>query len=280
MDTQRIKAGVRRTFSLLLLGVLSCHTSRAANENEIELSWHQASRYLFQDAYESFRELAKTSKDASLRNVRLGEALTLLNVQPKTRGNIQESADLLSALVKENAGDEVGITAKYYLGRIEQVHRFEPDHKLASEQYRQLFDMFPQHRMAQLAFVKWGMLQIYSKISTEELQQRIETLESMSGILTDKPTLREYHMLIADAYARLLTNGEAALNHLIAAEALGFSSQRIEANTLVRIGETALQLGKPEIALPYYRKFVAQFPRDNRNYTVRQRIKKIEEKSP
>src|SRR5688572_25294668 len=98
---------------VLLLGSSVVPLTYGAEDTGMELGWNQASRYLFQESYKLFRKLEKTG-GPHLRSARLGEALSLLNLQPKTQGNIQQAADIFSSLAGQNPSDEIGITAQYY----------------------------------------------------------------------------------------------------------------------------------------------------------------------
>src|SRR5262245_53066631 len=83
---------------------------------EPAVPWHDASRYAFDASHAAFVK----GKD---REARLGEATTLLNLQPRTAANIERAAVLLDSVSAANPSDEPGICARYLRARIEDVHR-------------------------------------------------------------------------------------------------------------------------------------------------------------
>lgn len=218
--------------------------------------WGDAARGLVNDAYRQF-EKAGTHREAQL-----GLAVTLVNVQPKTSANIERAAAILEVL---RGNDELGITATYYLARLEQVHRFTPDPGKALERYDQLYREHPGHPLAQMGVVKAALLRLYiTRLPFEEV-------EATGVKLSDPDAVRDFHLVLADAAGRLGLSDEQALKHLLAAEQAGLAKRKTAGDVWIRIGELARLSGKRDLAARYYGKFLEDFPNDQRAFLVRER---------
>lgn len=217
--------------------------------------------------FESIR--AAGGEDA--REASMGVALALLNTQPKTEANFDRASSLLSEVAAE-APDDLGAWAMYYRARIEQVHRVRPNKARARELFAELIDQAPTSRAAQNAVVKRALIDLYGGATDERPRDTIATLEAIAPTLTDTAARRDLHLLLAEAAARLVSDREAALRHLLAADEIGILGSKSRADTWVEIGGLARELGHLEVADEYDARFVAEFPRDNRNSTVRWRL--------
>jgi tetratricopeptide (TPR) repeat protein len=223
--------------------------------------WGDAARGLVNDASRQF-EKAGTNREAQF-----GLAVTLVNVQPKTSANIERAATVLEGL---RGNDELGITATYYLARLEQAHRFTPDPEKALALYDQLYREQPVHPLAQMGVVKAALLRLYvTRLPFEEV-------ETTGANLSDPDAVRDFHLVLADAAGRLGLSDEQALNHLLAAEQAGLSKRKTVGDAWVRIGELARLTGKRDLATQYYGKFLKDFPNDQRAFLVRERLASLQ----
>jgi len=238
-------------------------------------AWQAGSRLLVNDANRAFAA-AGDSPAGATRESRFGEAVTLLNVQPKTGSNIERAHGLLRALVEENAGDDHGIMAAYYLGRIEQVHRATPDLPRALGHYEALMRAHPGHLFAQMAAVKACMLRLYALASDEPPARRLDQAETLQPFFTQPEARRDYHLVMADACARLGASAEREIAHLLAAEQAGPQDRTGRADLAVRVAELSRGLGQKDRAIEYYRKFLNEYSREVRVYLVQQRLKELE----
>ena len=112
-------------FRAWILVLLTASSAVAAGDSKLQQAWTDTSLSLMDEATSGFIQSAMNP--AASREAVYGQALALLNTQPVTMGNINKSAELLQTVVSSNPSDDLGISAEYFLGRIEQVYRFEPD---------------------------------------------------------------------------------------------------------------------------------------------------------
>jgi hypothetical protein len=225
------------------------------------------SEYRFLDAQLAFRQevLANTSPDA-----RLGEALSLLNRQPRTQSQVETTRELLEALVREYPREPIGIEARYHLARLDHLHLIPADPARARLAYLELADAFPDNPLAQQALVKVCLMDIY-QAEPDRRTVALREKESWNERFTDRSAIRDYHLALGYAYVFFKQAPERALHHLLAAERAGVVGFRSRGDVLVAIGDLASELSRPEIALQAFESFVREYPRDIRAYTIRQR---------
>lgn len=233
-------------------------------------AWKDASLLLYTPAQRAFAALNRDPATAT-RETRFGEAVTLLNVQPKTAANIDRAASIFSALRAENPGDDLGIASAYLLARIEQIHRLQPDLARALALFDELAAAHPDHPDGQRAMVKALLLRLYEPTTRAEKHRRLREADALAARL-DSPALRsEYHQMMATAGARFGMPDEWRLPHLLAADELGIVRLAERRNNLLAIAETARRAGEREIALRYYARFVAEALRDEKRAYAQQR---------
>ncbi|MES2308488.1 MAG: hypothetical protein V4507_06465 [Verrucomicrobiota bacterium] len=231
--------------------------------SDLEEAWTKASLFLFNDAQ---RVVSRSTEEG--RNRDYAQAILLLNTQPKTEANIQQSAGILRNLIEAKKDDEIGISSKYYLGRIAQIHQASPDPVLAEKIYRELLHDFPESPEASQAVVKLSLIRLYSGLTRDQARQRLAEVEGFSSLVKGNNALVCYHLLVGDYIIRFGGSKEKALEHFVIAEQAGIRRSTSRADTEIRIGMLARELGKKEIAQTYFKKFIGEFPRDSRTYAV------------
>ncbi len=203
----------------------------------------------------------------------------MLNVQPKTDGSVERAAGILREL-SEEADDPYGILARYYLGRIEQIHRAKPDWEKAAAIYRDLHTAHPEHPIAQIGAVKYGILRLSERVPSAVLSSRVAEIERLAGSLDFPAARRDLNLALAQVYLTIFRSDEKALEHLMVAESIGIARLKNRADVWVRIGDLAASLGQREVALQYFQKFVERFQRDSRTYTIGERIRELQQGAP
>ena len=241
----------------------------------MDQAWEKAASLLTSEAYEDFEQILKSGK--SPREAGLGVALMLLNKQPKTDGNLDRAAEIFDQ-VSASGDDDIGMLAGYYRARIEQFHRRALDPAKAIDLFSKLIERNPGHPVAQYAVVKRAMMEIYDDSPVEAKRQRVAGLEESVERMSYPPAKRDLHLLIADTYVRLFPDDARTLKHLLAADAIGITRTKPKADVWVRIAELARLLGDRKTAGTYYRKYLKEFQRDNRHYTIEERLKELEQK--
>ncbi|WP_438479351.1 hypothetical protein [Oleiharenicola lentus] len=249
-------------------------TARCEDDSTVAVqwraSWRDAAKLLVPDAHRAFLRATTASRES-----RFGEAVTLMNLQPRTETNLNRAIESLQALVQENRSDEFGLGAQYYLGRIEQAHRFVPNLARALEYYDALMRANPRHLYAQMAAVKAVVIRLY-QTDSGSAAERLRAGNARSEFFTMPEAQRDYHLAMADAYVRFGGDQAALLEHLLAAEWAGHLQRVSRADLYVRIADAAEKAGRKEMAALYCKKFLAEGTREARVNLVKRRLAALE----
>jgi tetratricopeptide (TPR) repeat protein len=216
--------------------------------------------------------LAEFEKAAGDRQSQLGQAIALLNLQPKTEGNLDRADSLLRQVEEGKADDLFGVMALYYRARIAQIHRSEPNLPEAKRLYEELIARDPKHPFAQIAVVKLAMIRINEAPAQTDRAALLHEISKTGSGLTYPPAIRDFHLALADAFGDWQLSDAESLDHLLAAFRSGALSGNILATTLVRIGEISRLQGQSSQAREFYSRLLEEFPRDSRSFTVRKRM--------
>lgn len=235
--------------------------------------WEALSSGMFSEAHESFA--AELETQPADRDARLGAAVSLLLLQPRTETRLIAAIERLETLLAENEVDEVGLNARYFRARIEHVHRLPAAPLTAIGHYEKLIAIRPDHPVAEQALVKLAILRIYGASDAADRRARFAYFDSRVGIVRDIGARRDLHLALGEAALRFHLGDEPALEHFVAALEAGIRLRPLRADTLVRVGELAGALGRPELARAHYRTFLDEFPRDPRQLAVRQRFEAL-----
>ncbi len=233
--------------------------------------WDDAALGLFADAHAAFARHKNPD-----RETRFGEAVTLINLQPKTDANLDRAASLLNEIIATDSTDLPGIGARYYLARIAQIHRASPDPSTAVRLYRELAGLSSPHPLAQRAVVQLALLEIFaSGIDSAEVRTRFDHLSELGAGLSDPSVVRDFHLVMGDAALRFKLGDATALDHLLAAERAGIVRATTQRDTWVRIAELGRRTGRNDVAIAYYRRFLENFLRDSRRRMISERLASI-----
>jgi tetratricopeptide (TPR) repeat protein len=236
-------------------------------------AWQDASVGLFSDALLAFQKLEGA-------DARYGEALGLLMRQPKTAGNVDRAAEMLSALVAAEPDSETGIAARYHLGRIEQTHRMTPDPVAARRVFQELVAAHPAHPYAQQAVVKLAIIDLYERVPADTRRARFDAFVEQTASLSDPVARRDLRLLLADAAQRFDYPALLALDLLVGADEDGIARRAEQANVWVRIGILAAENKRPEIARAYFEKFLATYIRDSRRLPIEEMLANLPPATP
>jgi len=260
--------------SLLLIG---CKDER--QNFSLDHAWYCAASYLVNDATKIFRKLNSTDQ-GNLREERLGLAITLLDTQPKIASNLYEARQILENLIAENNSDQIGVFARYVLGRYYLLHSPEQNLEKAIEILNALFEEKPDLKISQLAFATSAMISLSPQITSDEnFSSKVTHLEELAKKLHFPEAKTMFHLCIAYAANQRGLEPRKVVEHLIEAQKLGVMDFRRQADSHVLAGNMALKLGDLETAIDQFSRFVKNYPRDVRNYTVRQMLEQIQNQS-
>lgn len=264
-----------RTFKYCLAAMAVCMASAKASDNSLEKGWEYLDGFRFNEAHKSFTQGNGNSTGAG-RERKLGEAVTLLNVQPRTEGNISKAAEMLQELTSTNTLDDVDTFARFFLARILEMHQTPRDFAKARAAYLDLFKLRPGAPVAEFAASKVVLIDLYDNIPPAEFERRLGELEKLEPLFKTSLGRREFHSNIGMACAELSGPDRKIIEHLVAADKEGYTQWQTESVVWVLIGATAEKMGDKELAKQYYGKFVAKYKRDNRCYTILEKLKHLE----
>lgn len=254
------------------LGTSSLFTAplRAEGPDPLSTAWEDAATFLFNEAHQQF-ESGKEGQPAEERERQLGEAVTLLNVQPRTRSNIDHAAAIFEQLRSGNPEDTPGVFATYFMARVHQFYDQPAQLGEARELYHELLEKHSGNVVAEAGAASLVLMDLYENVSDSERAKRFEDLEKIGPSLKTRLGRLGYHLNMGNAYIDFDGLPEKALEHLLAADADGIKSVQVESGTWIMIGELAETEKRPELALKYYDRFLSKYQRDNRHYMIRQR---------
>lgn len=230
--------------------------------------WEDVSVGLFNDAHGTFAAEAEKSAATDRRTQRFGEAVALLNVQPRTSSNIDEADAILNEVRTAAPGDDLGIEARYLQGRIAQVHLAQPNLAKAETIFSELHQAHPTHPVGQRAQVKLAVIRLYAPLDASERRRRFDDITAGVSSLTDPGAKVQMHLLLGEVARRFNYGAEQELSHVLAADQTGVIKRSLQVQVLVRIGDLARLTGKNDLARTYYTRFLEEFPRTDRRSTI------------
>ncbi|MDB6126143.1 MAG: hypothetical protein JWM35_39 [Verrucomicrobia bacterium] len=266
-----MKRPTRRTISILGATLLVAGLVRGADP-KLSKAWQALSTGLYADAGSEFARAAHT------REARLGEAINLVNQPPVTPSSLDDARDRLTAL---SAGDdETAHAARYFLGRLQQLHPNSPDPVAAAHEYEALVATNADDTWCRLALIKLAILRLTVLAPPGDSAIRFTDTERLLTRTRDVLTLRDLHLVIAEARLNHRVYDEATLDHLRAALAITPANDALRVDLLVQIGRLASKLGDRETARTHYAQFLKDYPKERRCYTVQSALDHLEGSFP
>lgn len=228
----------------------------------VTAAWRQASRLDFNEAWEAFRTVGRTE---SSREARLGEAVLLTSVAPRTAARLDEARAALTALAAEDQRDDTDAAARFFLGRIAQIYADPINYAEAARHYAGLVERHPGHPLAETARVRLSIVELLAATNPAEKRAALAAAEARLERLAEPGPRIDLHFVLAEAWWRSAADASRALEHLLAADALGGSVRtNVQIDQWITIGELARRLGRTDVARRYFSRAVAEAPRDER----------------
>ena len=238
-------------------------------------NWQKTAIFLFQEANKNFAKAAAKQTGEEARENRLGEAVTLLALQPRTQGNITKAQTIFEELISQNPKDGIGFAARLHLGRLFQVHATPTDPEKARAIYSELVADGAGDPLAELAAYRLVNIELYSADSPEAMNAAARKLAPLGETLKTPVGRREFYGSLAAALYRFHGDKRLAMEYFIIAKDQGISVQQFDSGLLIVIGSLAEELGETEIAKKYYTLFVNDYKRDARRHAVIQKLKQL-----
>lgn len=231
-----------------------------AGNPPLAAAWQALSIGFYDDAGEQF------ARAGSGREAQLGAAITLINRPPVTPSSLTEAQRRFTDLSRND--DETGRAARYFLGRMQQLHPFAPDPAAAASEYEALVATGADDTWCRLALIKIVILRLTVLPSPGNLAARLAAVEPSLARTHDPLTRRDLHLVIAEARLSHKIYDAITLDHLRSALAVTAPMDALRVDLLVQIGRLASLLGDRATARAHYELFLKDYPKERRCYTV------------
>jgi hypothetical protein len=235
--------------------------ARAAEPAKATLAdaWQTLSIGFYSDAIDQFTATG-TSREAQL-----GLAIAQLNRPPVTPSSLAEAQRQFTQLAGD---DRVGHAARYFLGRFWQMHPMTPDPVAAGREYEQLVATGADDTWCRLALVKLAILRLSVLPAPGGTAARLAAVEPLLARTADPATQHDLHLVIAEARLNHRLYDITTLGHLQAAFATTREADTMRADLLIQIARVASLLGDRATARANYERFLRDYPKERRCFTV------------
>lgn len=218
--------------------------------------------------------------DRTDRQSRLGAALALLGVQPRTEARVHEARGIFDALRAADSNDETGIAATYQITRIDQLFAQPANPAAAIDTYRALLATHPGNAIAERASPKLALLLLYADVADAAWEERVTEITTLLPSLQSRAAQRDTRLVLADAllrlrgdHARALPLLEYCLERDLVVRPPGI------ANALLTAAECARVTGRKAEAAAYYQRYVREFPREPSVSEAARRAERLEKEA-
>jgi hypothetical protein len=262
--------GMRPLSSLLVFHCLvACALGNRPGPGDEE-AWRQLS---ILNPGQAARVFAAGMEGPDGRESRFGEAVALLNAEPRTSSNVEEASRLFQAVRQERDDDDMGAGSAYYLARIAQLHGSTPDRASAVEGLRELIAHHPRSPYSQLAAPKLAILLLYDDVPPARWEARVREIQALIPLLRAPEARRDTRLILAGALLRFRRDHARAYPLITQCLDAGLVTRVSRINALLlQAAESARTLGRNAEALAYYRRYLAEFRRDMAADEVRRRL--------
>ncbi|HND62305.1 MAG TPA: tetratricopeptide repeat protein [Opitutaceae bacterium] len=254
----------RRAASLGLLLVLAARAAGAPDADRA--AWELIGAYKPEQALKEFQ----ASAGGDQRRHQLGEAMALLAQPIPVPDRVARGRALLEAVAAGD--DDLALAARFYLGRVAEFQAEPPDPRAAALRFERLIAEHPDSRWAQAALSRLAILWLYTAAGPATPAARVDEAERLAAAARQPQAIADLHLVIADAVFHYRLPDARALPHLLAAERTAVLDPATRADVLVQIGELARLGGDRALAEKFYRTFLQEYPRDARQYPIRQQL--------
>lgn len=247
-----------------------------SQESDLGEVWDLAGQSRFADALRLVEPLPSPTAEPAPAH-QLARAVILLNTPPTTEGRLDEAARLLEDVSFSGAPETELAAAGYFLARIEAVHRLQPNLYRAGNLYESTWQRHPHTSWGQLAALRWLALRLAGGLDNLDAATRLREAENLAGAFTHTDLRKDFHLLLAHAWARLDRDPPRILHHLRQAESLGIAHAQTRADVYCAIASHAQALGDDALAIAYYEKYLSEFRRDARRHHVTKVLHELRE---
>ena len=253
----------RRSLSCLVAGLLAAVAAQATEKTlppSLADAWQTLSIGFYSDAIDQF------TATGSSREAQLGLAIAQLNRPPVTPSSLEEAQRQLAVLAAGE--DATSHAARYFLGRLLQIHPITPDPAAAAHEYERLLATGADDTWTRLALVKLAILRLTVLPAPGDVPAQLAAVEPLLTRTADPATLHDLHLVLAEVRLSHEIYDAAALGHLRAALATTRESDTMHADLLIQVARLASMLGDRATAKEHYEQFLHDYPKERRAFTV------------
>lgn len=253
----------RRLLTCLVAGLLAAGAARAAEKTlppSLADTWQTLSIGFYSDAIDQF------TATGSSREAQLGLAIAQLNRPPVTPSSLEEAQRQLTQLA--TGADTTSHAARYFLGRLLQIHPMAPDPAAAAHEYERLLATGADDTWTRLALVKLAILRLTVLHAPGAVPVQLAAVEPLLTRTADPGTLHDLHLVLAEARLNHGIYDAVTLGHLRAALATTRESDTMRADLLIQVARLASLLGDRATAKEHYEQFLHDYPKERRAFTV------------
>jgi hypothetical protein len=253
----------RRTLSCLVAVLLATVAARATENTpapSLADAWQTLSIGFYPDAIDQF------TATGSSREAQLGLAIAQLNRPPVTPSSLADAQRQLEQLAAGN--DTTSHAARYFLGRLLQIHPMTPDPAAAAHEYERLLATGADDTWCRIALVKLAILRLTVLAAPGAVPAQLSAVEPLLTRTADPATLHDLHLVLAEVRLSHGIYDAAALGHLRAALATTREADTMRADLLIQVARLASLLGDRATAKEHYERFLRDYPKERRAFTV------------
>jgi len=257
------RLAARRPLFCLAAGLLATVVGRATEKTlppTLAEAWQTLSVGSYSEASDQFAATAKS------REAQLGLAIAQLNRPPLTPSSLDEAQRQLQLLAQGD--DATSHAARYFLGRLQQLHPMAPDPATAADTYQRLVATGADDTWCRLALVKLAILRLAALPAPGDTAAQLAAVEPLLAHTADVATQRDLHLVIAEARLTREIYNPVTLGHLRSALASTAESDPMRPDLLIQIGRLATLLGDRATAKAHYEQFLHDYPKERRAFTV------------
>lgn len=254
-----------RVLVCLATGFIAARAARASDTEYRPTAadaWQTLSVGLYSDAYDQFAQAGRT------REALLGHAIAHLQRPPVTPASVDAAEQELTALAAGN--DTAAHAARYFLGRLRQLHPMKPDLRAAELEYERLVATGADDTWCRLALVKLAILKLTALRPPGPVPAQLAAVEPLLARTADPATQHDLHLVISEVRLNHELYDAGTLGHLRAALATTAASDPTRADLLIQVARVATLVGDLALAREHYERFLHDYPRERRAFDVTQ----------
>lgn len=267
-------ANFRRAAGVAICAALL--STAPARATPLDNPWQAASTFLVRDAFRLFER----GEGGGPLDREFGLAITLLNVQPRTQGNLRRALELFESVANRAETDSaLQNLALFFRARVLEFYLEGGDREAAAAQYLELLKRKTANPVIELGAARLVIMNALGPGTQEDILGKLRELEDLSQWLQTPIGRREFHA--TKAYAILDNHGDKsrAVDHFLEADAVGFTRKINSLRLWVTAGHIAAEAGRTQEAVLFYSKLLEAFPRDPRAFMVRELLKALKNTS-